>query len=817
MKSSLVAITAAVVVAGVITGLKDRAALQQRFGIGEEDNAPNLMLMERIKGPDAPADPKIDVQAITDRLQAAAPVLTAQAQGQGLGQGQAPVSAVPPVTVTPAAPVNADAAPVETAQQTPPAPAVQAAQPQNQAQPKVDESALRYFASRGDKVRLQAEISRLQALYPNWVPPADPLAVPQSGDKQLETMWQLYSEGRYAELRSAIANRQTAEPAWQPPADLLDRLDVAEARARLINASDLKQYATVVDIGAATPSLLTCSDIDVLWRVAEAFVDTERQQRGIDAYIYILKNCTNPQERLATIQKAAAVLPYQPMQSLLALEQPAVSGAREFDAIRDDLARRFLAEGNADDKLTIAPDYISRVERLAEAQGEPADALLLGWYQLRRQNATDAEKWFRAARAREDSASASEGLALALIDRKTPQEAEDVMYKWRNDSKDAMDTYLAATANLMALQPPANITEDVLGRMASEIIAQKYVPTAQQYGWYARSLNQPQTAARWFETALRWKPDDEPSAYGLAITREQLNDRKGVAEVQRLWAGRSQRIATLDDTSSLTPNVSAPLPGPTQAPQTNAPVAVAPAQQPVQQQQYEQAPQQYQPAQQQYQPVQQQQAYQQPVQQAPVRQRTEIASYDAEPSRPVTAQRTTRSPRGCATTIDASMLSPGDALNRGWCLMDINRPMEAIAAFETALKSPVRQNREDAAYGQSLAYLRAGLSNNAAVAATRAPQNRQRAAELQVAILSDRALSAYGAKRYRETLIYLDQRAQLKQETIDLMVLRGYCYLNLKMYGDANRVFEAAAATGSKDANRGLADVRNATHPESVY
>ncbi|MET3854265.1 hypothetical protein ABIE40_001354 [Rhizobium sp. OAE497] len=806
VKSSLVAISAAVVVAGVITGLKDRAALQQRFGIGEEDNAPNLMLMERIKGPDAPADPKIDVQAITDRLQAAAPVLTAQTQAQG--QGQAPISAVPPVTVTPAAPVNADAAPVETAQQTQPAPATPAAQPQSQSQgqPKVDESALRYFASRGDKVRLQAEISRLQALYPNWVPPADPLAVPQSGDKQLETMWQLYSEGRYAELRSAIANRQTAEPAWQPPADLLDRLDVAEARARLINASDLKQYATVVDIGAATPSLLTCSDIDVLWRVAEAFVDTDRQQRGIDAYTYILKNCTNPQERLATVQKAAAVLPYQPMQSLLALEQPAVSGAREFDSIRDDLARRFLAEGNADDKLTIAADYISRVERLAEAQGEPADALLLGWYQLRRQNATDAEKWFRAARTKEDSASASEGLALALVDRKAPQEAEDVMFKWRNDSKDAMDTYLAATANLMALQPPANITEDVLGRMATEIIAQKYVPTAQQYGWYARSLNQPQTAARWFETALRWKPDDEPSAYGLAITREQLNDRKGVAEVQRLWAGRSQRIATLDDTSSLTPNVSAPLPGPTQAPQTNAPVAVAPTPQPVQQQQYQQAPQQYQP-------VQQQQAYQQPVQ----RQRTQVASYDAEPSRPAAVQQTARAPRGCATTIDASMLSPGDALTRGWCLMDLNRPMEAIAAFETALKSPARQNREDAAYGQSLAYLRAGLSNNAAVSATRAPQNRQRAAELQVAILADRALSAYGAKRYRETLIYLDQRAQLKQETIDLMVLRGYCYLNLKMYGDATRVFEAAAATGSKDANRGLANVREATHPDGRY
>jgi hypothetical protein len=130
------------------------------------------------------------------------------------------------------------------------------------------------------------------------------------------------------------------------------------------------------------------------------------------------------------------------------------------------------------------------------------------------------------------------------------------------------------------------------------------------------------------------------------------------------------------------------------------------------------------------------------------------------------------------------------------------------------LQSPTRKVREDAAYGQSLAYLRAGLSGNAAVAATKAPQNRQRAAELQVAILADRALSAFDAGRYRETLIYLDQRAQLQQERIDLMVLRGYCYLNLKMYADATRIFEAAAATGSRDAVRGLADVRNVTHPD---
>lgn len=233
--------------------------------------------------------------------------------------------------------------------------------------------------------------------------------MPQNGDKQLEAMWQLYSDGRYAELRKAVADRQAADAGWQPPADLLDRLDVAEGRARLVNASDLKQYATVVDIAAATPSLLTCSEVDVLWRVAEAFIQTERAQRGQDAYSYILKNCTNPAERQATVEKASTLLAYQPMQALLALERPAAEGSKEFDAIRDNLARRFMAEGDDDPNLAIAPDYIARLEKLAETEGLASDALLLGWYQLRRNNDADAEKWFRAARAKQDSATTSQG------------------------------------------------------------------------------------------------------------------------------------------------------------------------------------------------------------------------------------------------------------------------------------------------------------------------------------------------------------------------------------------------------------------------
>ncbi|EJZ23158.1 hypothetical protein, partial [Rhizobium sp. Pop5] len=654
MKSSLVAISAAVVVGTLVTGLRDRAALQERFGLASGAKpAPELMMVGRIKPTEVPAaDPDFNVQTVADRIEA----ITSSPPSE-------PVT-VEPKTAAPQPEAQQPAAPQTAAQPTPVTPPIVSEPPaQQQAaaqpQPAVDESALRYFASRGDKVRLQAEISRLQALYPNWVPPADPLAVPQNGDKQLEAMWKLYSDSRYAELRKAIADRQATDAGWQPPADLLDRLDVAEARARLVNASDLKQYATVVDIGAATPSLLTCSEVDVLWRVAEAFIHTKRAQRGQDAYTYILKNCTNPAERQATVEKASTLLGYQPMQALLALEKPAADGSKEFDAIRDNLARRFMAEGNEDPNLAVAPDYVARIEKLVGTEGLASDALLLGWYQLRRNNDADAEKWFRAARAKEDSAIASQGLALALIARKAPVEAEDVMFRWRADSEDATATYLAATANVMALQPPADLSEDVLHRIAVEVIARKYVPTAQQFGWYARSLNQFQTAARWFETALAWKPDDEPSAYGLVVTREQLGDRKGVRDIQQAWVGRSARIANLEDTSSQAMNaVTSPLEKGEATPQQPASrPSTLPPQRPVADEPH------------------------------PVERRTEVrpgSEAAVRPSKPamqtVTIERGPRQTRGCSTTLDAGQLSPADALSRGWCLMDINRPMEAIAA-----------------------------------------------------------------------------------------------------------------------------------------
>ena len=590
-------------------------------------------------------------------------------------------------------------------------------------QTNVDESALRYFASKGDTKRLKAEISRLQLLYPNWVPPEDPLAIEGKPDSETDAFWSLYADGKLAELRQKIAARQEQEPGWQPPQDLLALLAMAEKRARIVNGSDLKQYDLVIRIAAEEPNLLTCNDVDILWRVSEAFIKTDRQQRGIDAYRYVLNSCTNQQERLATLQKAAELLPYDKMQMLLAQFDPKSVEPVEYERLIDDLSRRFVADANQNTDLTIDARYVNAMRQLADSGKQASDIALMGWYLWLHDGKDQAEPYFRAARLKEDTAETSQGLALVLLSQGNPEEAESIMVKWRAASPEATKTYMAAATELLSQDPPKSLKEATLTRIATLTVEQKSAATAQQFGWYARHFKQYKTALRWFETALQWEPESEPSAYGVAVTLVDLKDWDRLDTIRKSWQETSERIAALKRPRAT----------------SNGAIAV-----------------------------------------------------------------------NCRGTSPSPASSAGTAVSYGWCFMRLNRALEAANSFEIALNKGSPRTRSEAAYGKSLAYLRLGLTDEAAFTATRAPLGKKRASELQVAILTQRATAAFRLGQYRETILYLDQRAQMGPEPVDLMLLRGHSYLKLKYYAQAIHIFDALAATGNRDAIRSLNEARQA-------
>jgi tetratricopeptide (TPR) repeat protein len=660
--------------------------------------------------------------------------------------------------------------------------------PANGSQPQVDESALRYFASQGDTRRVNAEIARLRALYPNWTPPSDLSqlsggAAAAAPDPLIERLWNLYREDRIAEVRAAIAERQSSDSNWKAPDELVTALETVEARRRLTNASDTGQWRTVLQVATEAPSLLTCVNVDVLWRVAEAFARTDQPNRTRDVYTYLLQNCANPGERLATLQKALILLPEQQVTALLQFERKTGESADDFTPIRDELARRRVERASLDSKVTASAEDLAVVERLIQNTNEAGPVLILGWYNYHHGNPARGLELFKTALDRNGGTKAAEGYAMSLRALERLSDAEAFAYEWRERAPENMKIYLDVATALLSQDPPPRLDPPVIARIVPVVTAQRFSDAAQALGWYSYNTEQIRTARDWFRTALTWKADDEASAYGLALTTQRLNDRAGFNAVVAQWRSRSQRIADLAD--GVNPNARR------QPIATQPAVAQAPTPQPI-----ESAPLPAQPRQVTVERVETEQTFS----------RTE------DNVRRRQTQARSALGRNCAMTRNPAGLSGDSALTRGWCLMEINRPLEAVAAFDQAIATGSSRAREEAAYGKSLAYLRKNLTSEAAIAAADAPQTRERRVELGASILTQRALAAYRDGRYVETLLALSERARIVPEQNDLLLIRGWSYLKLGRYDDAEKVFRAVQQTGySEEAAAGLNTIREVT------
>jgi len=634
---------------------------------------------------------------------------------------------------------------------------------QGQGSTEVDESALRYFATRGDKTRMQAEIARLKSLHPDWVPPEDPTAPAKISDNKLDELWELYSKGEYSALRKSIALRKSNEPDWVVPDDLLKALDQSENRERLINASNNAQYEMVINLAARSPEMLTCNEVDILWRLSEAFAKVDKGNRALDGYLYIINNCPDPNVRTGTIQKALTSLSYDEMQKLLEVEKRTPDGQREFAALEKDIARHFVGLAALDKELVIDQANISALENIPESETLGSDAEMLGWYYMRRDDLTKAEKWFDVANQKEATATSSQGMALVLNARKDYSAAEDLMYPWRDKSPDAKQVYFDAAANLLSSDPPIRLPEtispQVLTRIANATVAEKNITTAEQLGWYARAMEQDLTSVQWFQTALSWDPSNEPAAYGLALGLLSIDDGNQLRQVKENWDSKSVRIKEVGSSSQNSNRSSR-----SQSSRLNN--AAAPR---------------------------------------TIRSLSDNTSERGAQPRSAAAGNA----RSCAQAIEGPIPTGGNAVAHGWCLMELNRPLDAVRSFESALMTGSASQRSDAAYGQALAYLRVGLVDKAAVSATKAPLSPQRQKELRISILSDKAVAAFQAGNVRDVLFILEQRAQLAAPRKDLMALQAAAYLKLRRYDDARVIYQALAATGDREGIRGMAAIRD--------
>jgi tetratricopeptide (TPR) repeat protein len=435
-------------------------------------------------------------------------LLTASCAIGALLVGFAAAEAVKPVPLRTVVPLSGAAAPSE----------------------KVDESALRYYARNNELDRVEAEIRRLQTLHPGWSPPAN-LFTGGGEDNDEQPFWDIFATDDLDELDRAIAARQSDEPAWRPSADLAAKIVYKRARQRLVNASDLEQWGKVLEIAATDGFVMSCADVDAMWRVAEARGRAAEPEEALAVYRRILVECENPEERLGTVRKALNVLPPASVVPLLALGKTDAAGAGEFDSVRPDIFRaRLGAIAGGDKTETVDASELASFETAAEHDAANVDdAGLLGWYYYGQERWPTALIWFQRALVRGGDVKVAEGAVLALNKLERTAEAEKLASQWADRSTLARSLFLGLGAARLTADPPPELEESYVELFAVKVDAAQSGDGAQALGWYHYNKQKFEPAKGWFEKAMLWDPRDS-TALGLVLSVQRLGDKKALAE-----------------------------------------------------------------------------------------------------------------------------------------------------------------------------------------------------------------------------------------------------------------------------------------------
>ena len=449
---------------------------------------------------------------------------------------------------------------------------------------KLDLSALYYFASQNDLGRVAAEIKLLRVKNPDWQPPDDLFGTASGVDEQ--PLWDLFAKHDYVALHAKMAELKQGTPSWQPSSNLTGKLALAEANDALVKTSDAKQWPAVIEVATANKMLLTCANVDALWRTGEALARTGDEPRAVEAYRYVLSSCDSPKERLATAQKASVVLPTtSALDSLLQMERRLPDGHGEFEEIRLDRFRRNI--GAAIESASAPTPVAAELDAITASAKTPAghaDAELLGWYAYAHRDYPMAQRWFRTALETGTSQKAAEGLVLALRDNNQNDEARAAAVQFAGidpiNRKLMVDVVAAGLTDPAAHAPtPEQMTaftqavQDVksqdgaealrwyadnrhdaagakvwsakwLNWKGEEIEQVKSAEGAEALGWQLYQNGDATGAEAWFQKSANWAPS-ESAAVGLVVTARRLRHEGDYASRIAAYRTIYPRVAEL--------------------------------------------------------------------------------------------------------------------------------------------------------------------------------------------------------------------------------------------------------------------------------
>ncbi|WP_134680603.1 hypothetical protein [Paracoccus ravus] len=196
----------------------------------------------------------------------------------------------------------------------------------------------------------------------------------------------------------------------------------------------------------------------------------------------------------------------------------------------------------------------------------------------------------------------------------------------------------------------------------------------------------------------------------------------------------------------------------------------------------------------------------QPRQQAAAQPRQQSRSPESGTSQPA-PRRSKESPAQCAART-ATARAAATVLERAWCVYNLDRTMDALADFRTALAGRLNaQQQREARYGLSLAYLKLGMAEEASRIAAATDFTHQQRVDVERQILDQRGVQAYRERRFRDAIRYFDAMEQIAGGIRrDIAILRAYAYLNADLRTKARAEFmRLNNELSTNETRRGLA------------
>ena len=147
------------------------------------------------------------------------------------------------------------------------------------------------------------------------------------------------------------------------------------------------------------------------------------------------------------------------------------------------------------------------------------------------------------------------------------------------------------------------------------------------------------------------------------------------------------------------------------------------------------------------------------------------------------------SPAQCLAATQSAR-SAATLAQRGWCAYNLDRPLEALSAFQSAEVQLGGAPRRDARFGLALSYLKLNMTEEASRVAAATDFTHQQRVETESIILNQRGVLAYKKRQYAQSIGYFDALEQMKGTLPrDLSILRGFAYVNAGNKAKARAIF----------------------------